>query len=102
MDKYIIDDLVFYVEENEHSDFIKIMKELKEKLNNLDLLPDKFELFKDIDNDKNTFKLYLGFKSDSDYDKWEEKANKLVTKEDKSKFGKYVKKYNYLEKINLD
>lgn len=67
--KYL-DDIKFSIDKKDHEIFIKDMKEIKELLIASNLLPVKFSLYKDEENDKNTFTLHIFFPTDPSYDEW--------------------------------
>ena len=100
--KYIIDDVKFNVPEEEREKFIQTIKKVKECLIKNDALPNKFELFHDIDKNNNVFTLFMGFEDDASYDIWEEKYNKIEEiKEIGKPIIKFTKGYNYSEKITI-
>ncbi|BDV02182.1 MAG: hypothetical protein HPAVJP_0710 [Candidatus Hepatoplasma vulgare] len=103
MKKLIIDDVTYKIEkEEDQKAFIEKMKEVKSKLKKINLLPTKFSLYRDIDKDKDTFKLYMVFDSDEDFDKWDEKFPQEIRDIFINYFRKYLIKYNYSEEIDID
>ncbi|BDV02179.1 MAG: hypothetical protein HPAVJP_0680 [Candidatus Hepatoplasma vulgare] len=103
MKKLIIEDITFKIEnKEEEKNFIDWIKKMKKDLKESNNLPTKFSLFRDIDKDKDIFKLYLVFDSDEDFDKWDAKVPQKNKDDFRNELGKYFVKYNYSEKIDID
>lgn len=97
-----LDEVRFEVKAENHDEFIEIFKKFKKILIENNSLPSTFNLYKDIENSKNTFTFFMEFKTEEEYDNWDEKVKKIPNlQEIWEQNKKYFVSYNWSEKINL-